>query len=637
MADEKQIKNCAIYTRKSNEDGMDGFSSLDSQRESAENYIRSQKHSGWVILPEHYDDGGYSGGNMERPALKRLLADVEAGKIDIILLYKMDRLSRSLLDFMKLTEILEQHNVSFVSVTQDINTSTSSGRMMLNILMTFGQFEREIVTERIRDSIAGAKRRGKYCGGVPPLGYDANPETKKLEINLKEAAIVREAFELYVKLGSGQDVIRILNEKGYRTMGWTSHKGRCHENKEFTPDSLYRLLNNAVYSGQVHHKGAFYAGEHKAIITPELWERSRQLLKKNAPVPAGVKRNSIASPFKGLLQCGYCGGSFGISYSQKNEHRYMYYICIKDEDRAERQCPLSRVPAGDLDRVILQQMSRIFKTPSMLVQAYSEVQKVEMKQKTALIARQQELEEKQKSIREKMNNSDKLAELREQFMEVNQLLNEVKSQLSGFGREFSSLDLVETCGSIETVWAELFPVERYRLAHLLFDRIILYADRIMLDVKTLGLKSLMRELKADESVTVSVLDDGQQKDVIRLTVPVVIRRRDRRKIIILPGESVDDTDSGGKVNEPGTLAQHLARAHAWMEILESGKVATVTKLAEKLNLDRSYVNKTLKLVNLSPEIQKTILEGKEPDSLTLKRLRHEIPDDWEEQKKVLLG
>ena len=294
----------------------------------------------------------------------------------------MDRLSRSLLDFMKLTELFEQYKVSFVSVTQDINTSTSSGRMMLNILMTFGQFEREIIAERIKDSVAGAKRRGKYCGGPPVLGYDVDPKNIKLIINPDEAAVVREAFILYTQYGSAKETAHRLNGMGYRTKAWTSRKNVHHGGEKFAVDTVYRLLNNPIYIGEVRHKDKSYPGEHEAIIDRQLWDLVHELMKENAPVAAGYRKNNITSPFKGLLRCGHCGGAFGISYARNNKknsdnRRYMYYLCIKDEDRAERRCPLARIPAGDIDRMILEQMARIIKTPSMLAMVYNELRAYE--------------------------------------------------------------------------------------------------------------------------------------------------------------------------------------------------------------------------------------------------------------------
>jgi len=629
---EKQIKRCVIYTRKSHEEGLDQeFNSLDAQRESAENYIKSQKDNGWRLLPERYDDGGFSGGTTERPALKRLMNDVEAGKIDIIVVYKLDRLSRSLLDFMNMADFFERHNVSFVSVTQEINTSTSAGRMMLNILMTFAQYEREVIAERIRDKIAGAKRRGKHCGGPPVLGYDANIDTKKLEINKEEAKIVREAFELYVKFGSAKDVARILNEKGYRTKAWITRKGGQHTGDEFCPKTIYRMVANVIYLGQVHHKDKIYDGEHEAIIDQALWEKARQIMDCNTRA-VGFRKNTINSPFKGLLKCGYCDDSLGITYTGSSGRRYLYYVCAKDEKRAVRECQLSRAPAGDVDRVILAQLGKIFRTPALLFQAYQETLKVDGELKKLLQTKQEKLKRELEKLREKIEQHPEDHALRNNFMESNRERTEVEEQLKMFDQEISCLDIVNAFSSIDVLWDELFPAERYRLVHLLIDRITLFEDKMIIDIKTAGMKSLVKELKVGEDVMVAVPAD-HEREIISLTVPLLIRRRHGRKVVLIPGTD-EYAAANGNIEEPSKLAKHLAKAHVWMEMIEKGEVANISQLAKRLGEDQSYIGKILKLVNLSPELQQAIIEGREPESLTMARLRKPFPEDWEEQKKV---
>ena len=627
---EIKIKRCAVYTRKSNEDGLEQeFNSLDSQRESAENYIKSQKDNGWQLLPEHYDDGGYSGGNTERPALKRLMADVKAGEIDIIVVYKMDRLSRSLLDFMNMAEFLEQHNVSFVSVTQDINTSTSSGRMMLNILMTFAQYEREVIAERIRDKIAGAKRRGKYCGGVPVLGYDVNSEMKKLVINPAEAKIVREAFTIYLRIGSSREVCRILNYKGYRSKSWISKKGKHHGGSKFNRKTIYRLLCNPIYAGMVRHNENTYAGEQEAIIDKKLWDKVQHLLRENSNTRPGDRRNPISSPFKGLMVCGYCGGSFGITYTKKKNRHYMYYTCIKDGFRAEKECPLGRFAAGDVDKIILRQLSRILKTPSMLMKLYGELQEREQEQRKELLVRQAELESGMQKIRKKFQIDGDISEVRQQFSELNNELSRIKNELKSLGDVYSTRDLVDTCDSIEAIWDELFPAERYNLAHQLIDKITLYTDHLIMDIKHHGLKSLISELKTDKNIEVY---QPENSEIIQLNVPVLVKRWNGRKLIVAPGEGKKELETGEC--EPCLLAQRLAQAHKWIGMLESGEYSTITQLAEAFGQDRSTLNKTLKMVNLAPEIQKRIVEGNPPESLTLSKFREELPEVWDEQEKM---
>ena len=263
----RETVRCAIYCRKSVEDGLEQeFNSLDAQRESGENYIASQKVNGWVCLPERYDDGGFSGGNTNRPALQKLIADIKDGKVDMVVVYKIDRLSRSIFDFGELQSVFDEYGVSFCSVTQEINTRTSSGRMMLNILMTFAQFEREILTERVRDKVSAAKKRGKHCGGYPVLGYDSDPITQKLHIDEAEAETVKFVFEEYLRTGSAKAVATTLELKGIRGKVWTTKKVVKHDGQKVNNQIIYRMLKNPLYIGRVPHKETSYPGEHQAII-----------------------------------------------------------------------------------------------------------------------------------------------------------------------------------------------------------------------------------------------------------------------------------------------------------------------------------------------------------------------------------
>ena len=323
---ETKLIRCAIYTRKSHEEGLEQeFNSLDAQRESAEAYIESQRMQGWRALPDCYDDGGFSGGNMERPGLQRLLADVDAGKVDAIVVYKIDRLSRSLLDFMKMIERFNQTGVSFVSVTQHFNTTDPTGRMFLGILITFAQYEREVIAERIRDKVAAAKRRGKYCGGPAILGYDVDREKKKLLVNPEEAPLIQH---------------------------------------------IYRLLGNRTYRGEVVHKGKGYPGEHEAIVSKGLWEKVQAVLSENTRARQTKAKTKIISPLQGVVRCGHCDGAMGLTYTQKGPRRYTYYHCAKDAKRAVRRCRLKRVPAGDIEKVVLEQLSAVFRTPTLMSQTY---------------------------------------------------------------------------------------------------------------------------------------------------------------------------------------------------------------------------------------------------------------------------
>jgi site-specific DNA recombinase len=246
---------CAIYTRKSTEEGLDSdFNSLDAQREAAEAYIHSQTHAGWTCLPQHYADGGYTGSNLDRPALQRLLTDIQAGQIDCVVTHRVDRLSRSLLDFAKLMEVFEQHHVAFVSVTQHFHSGTSMGRLVLNVLLSFAQFERELIAERTRDKMAAARRKGKWAGGVPILGYDVDARSKKLVVNEAEAARLRTIFELYLEYRSLLAVVEDLNWRGWCTKQTQTREGHLRGGRPFTKNSVYQLLTNVTYLGQVRYK-----------------------------------------------------------------------------------------------------------------------------------------------------------------------------------------------------------------------------------------------------------------------------------------------------------------------------------------------------------------------------------------------
>ena len=266
---------CGIYTRTSSEEGLNQeFNSLDAQRECGEAYIRSQRQAGWTLLPARYDDGGFTGANLQRPALERLLADMRAGTIDCVVLYKVDRLSRSLFDFARLMRMFEEQGVSFVSVTQQFNSSTPMGRLTLHVLLSFAEFERDLVSERTRDKKGAARRKGKWMGGTPMLGYDVDGQSR-LQVNEAEAAQVREIFALFVGHGSLEDTLAEMERRGWRRKPWRTRQGKEKGGRAFDRGSLARLLSNVVYRGQVQYKGKLYRGEQSAIIELEMWKQVR--------------------------------------------------------------------------------------------------------------------------------------------------------------------------------------------------------------------------------------------------------------------------------------------------------------------------------------------------------------------------
>jgi len=343
----EKLLRCAVYTRKSTEDGLEQeFNSLDAQYEACAAYAMSQRHEGWVLVKDRYDDGGFSGGNMGRPGLKRLLADVEAGKVDIILLYKIDRLTRSLADFSKIVEVLDKAEASFVSITQSFNTTTSMGRLTLNMLLSFAQFEREVTGERIRDKIAASKKKGLWMGGPVPLGYEVRD--RKLVINEAEAQQVRHIMRRYLALGSVPALAEELCADGYRTKvqrrSSGPHKGGCL----YRRGTLYHLLANRIYSGFIVHKGKAYPGEHEAIVGEELWDAVQARLADNACGSSRRLKHQQPSLLTGKVIDGE-GRQMSPSHATKSKRRYRYYVTRSDQLEGTRAW---RVSAHDLEQLV---------------------------------------------------------------------------------------------------------------------------------------------------------------------------------------------------------------------------------------------------------------------------------------------
>lgn len=320
----KTMTRCAVYTRKSSEEGLEqSFNSLHAQREACEAFILSQRHKGWSVVATAYDDGGFSGGTMERPALKALLADIAAGNVDVVVVYKIDRLTRSLFDFAKIVETFDAHKVSFVSVTQSFNTTTSMGRLTLNVLLSFAQFEREVTGERIRDKFAASKKRGMWMGGNIPLGYDL--KDRKLVINKKEAETILTIFRLYAEFGTVLRMKAEVDRLKLRTKLHESESGAARGGLPFRAGHLYTILGNPLYRGDVKHKGAVYAGDHEAIIDQSLWDKVQAQFVSNTAVRRSGKSLKDPSLLAGLLFDGE-GNRMTPSHAVKSGKRYRYYV-----------------------------------------------------------------------------------------------------------------------------------------------------------------------------------------------------------------------------------------------------------------------------------------------------------------------
>jgi len=473
---------CAIYTRESTEEGLDQeFNSLDAQREAAEAYIASQKHEGWVCLPDAYDDGGFSGGTMERPALRRLLTDIEAGRIDCVVVYKVDRLSRSLLDFARMMSVLDEHKVSFVSVTQQFNTTSSMGRLTLNILLSFAQFEREIIAERTHDKMSAARRKGKWVGGMPILGYDVDPKGGRLLVN--EAERVRTIFDLYVEKGSLIETLREINQRRWTTKRWVTKDGRARGGSPFDKNGLFYLLTRMTYIGKVDYDGSIYLGEHPPIVDEVVWQKVQRLLKRNGRAGGREARNKYGALLRGLLWCRPCGCAMSHSYSQRGERRYRYYVCGRAQKQGWATCPTKSLPAGEIERFVVERIRSIGTDPKLLAEVVRKARADVQERADGLAQDRHELERELKRYAtevkrivgeggRKSTAVSRLADLQQQTTIAEQRLAEIHAQEVALEREqIDESDLGAALKTFDPIWESLSPREQARVVHLLVERV----------------------------------------------------------------------------------------------------------------------------------------------------------------------
>lgn len=419
---------CAVYTRKSSEEGLEQeFNSLHAQREACEAYIASQRSEGWVLVRDHYDDGGVSGGTLERMGLKRLMVDIEDGLVDVVVVYKIDRLSRSLADFAKLVEVFDRNGVTFVSVTQSFNTTTSMRRLTLNILLSFAQFEREVTAERIRDKVAASRRKGMWMGGVPPFGYRV--ENRKLLVDETAAAHVRWIFARFIEIGSCTVLAQEVEAKGLRTS-----RGNRIDKKY-----LYRMLSNRAYIGEAVHKGDSYPGEHDAIIDRSTWDKVHLILKESPRARGTRTRAQTPALLKDLVFGPDCA-AFSPTHTRKHGRLYRYYVSQSVLKFGKGACPIGRVPAGDLEVAVVNELRAVFRQPEIIARTWT-------------AARAHDASIKQ-------------------------------------------LDATEALRRLDPLWDELFPAEQARIVGLLVERVDIREEGLDVQLRVDGLAGLANELHA---------------------------------------------------------------------------------------------------------------------------------------------
>lgn len=510
---------CAIYTRKSSEEGLEQeFNSLDAQRESGELYIASMKHEGWTCNPEKYDDGGYTGGNTDRPALQRLLKDISEGRIDTVLVYKVDRLSRSLMDFARMMELFEKHRISFVSVTQQFNTTHSMGRLTLNILLSFAQFERELVSERTRDKIAGARRRGKWAGGRPILGYDV--VASKLIVNEAEAVRVRALFELYIDQESLLKTASEANRRGWRTKAWTTSGNQTMGGVLWDKGNTRNLLCNVAYLGKVRHHENVYEGEQAAIVDEVLFRRVQEVLANNAINGGSEVQNKHGALLKNILRCAACDRAMGHTYTlKKGRLAYRYYKCQAAQKGGRDRCPHGSVPAEQIELFVVEQLRGVMRDPELLARTLDQARQGHQERLAALAADEAALAREARGLTEQARvtretivegggahaaaraggHAARLAELTDELGDVERQLAAVRSESEELRAELPTKSEVDSAlTDFDGAWGTLTPRERANAVRLLVKTVAYdgAASKVRIEFHPSGLRSLPKAAEA---------------------------------------------------------------------------------------------------------------------------------------------
>src|SRR5579872_492514 len=576
--DPKSVVRCAIYTRKSSEEGLEqSFNSLDAQREACEAFITSQRQEGWRALSAHYDDGGFSGGNMDRPALKRLLEDVEAHKVDTIVVYKVDRLTRSLADFAKIVEAFDARGVSFVSVTQQFNTTSSMGRLTLNVLLSFAQFEREVTGERIRDKIAASKKKGMWMGGTIPLGYDV--KERKLIVNPEEAKFVRRLFNLYLELGSVSQVKLRLDKEKIRTKIRVSALGNRSGGTTYSRGGLYKLLENKLYLGEISHRGQCHQGEHEAIVPRDLWEKVQKQLQSDNQGGRNGLRTNLPSLLVGLVQDSN-GRRFTPSHTVKNGKRYRYYVCQRTNDAPHKSQKALRIAAQELEKLVCLRLQSFLKSPGDLLDALS------LASETSV--RPQEILE-------------------------------------------TALELSEHCVSLRA--------EERSFVRKVIQRVVVHSNKIIVRVSRKRLSTALTgsfapfdaEILKEDSSNPMNNDREPQNDAIRLEIDAQVTRCGMEMRLVVAPKHAELTDRQA-IN---SLIKAVARGHQLAEWVRAGEVSDQRSIARRLGVTERYAARVLECGYLAPDIVEAILDGRQPANLSFDKLTRRLPIDWNSQRRIL--
>ncbi len=479
----KQTIRCAIYTRKSSEEGLEqAFNSLDAQRDAGEAYVASLRGEGWVALSDRYDDGGYSGGSMDhRPALRRLLQDIKVHKVDCVVVYKVDRLSRSLLDFARLMGLFNEQGVSFASVTERFSSSDPVGKLTLHLLMTFSEFERSLAVQRTRDKVHAARGRGKFTGGTPILGF--NVRDGRLVVDEEEAARVRRIFRLYEERQSLTRVVEELSQLGWTTKSWIRKDGTARLGRPFDKPSLLRLLRNPLYSGRTRCNGSLVAGEHRAIVDEATWNRANTHLRHNGATGGKAVRNKHGALLRGLLFCGACGYAMTHSFTKKGDVLYRYYVCVNRLKKGAHACPGGKVSAHQAERQVVDRIREIGRDPELVAETVRQV-RIQLAEKRKLLETERrqlarDLGHQKAALKRLLGRASGNGDLADRVAEVQGRIRTVDSRQAAIGQEIAAAkgreidehDVARALEAFGPVWESLWPTERSRILGLLVEGI----------------------------------------------------------------------------------------------------------------------------------------------------------------------
>ncbi len=567
---------CAIYTRKSHEDGLDqDFNSLHAQREAGEAFILSQKHEGWTALANHYDDGAFSGATLERPALQQLLDDIRSNKVDVVVVYKVDRLTRSLADFAKIVEVFDESDASFVSVTQQFNTTTSMGRLTLNVLLSFAQFEREVTGERIRDKIAASKKKGMWMGGLPPLGYDVRD--RKLVVNKAEAKTVRHIFRRYLDLGSVSVLRQVLAAEGVVSKVRTFSDGRDRGGKPIARGALYHMLQNPIYRGQIVHKDKSYPGDHAAIVDAELWARVQAMLATNRVDRRNGTGAKSPSLLTGLLFDDQ-GHRLTPSHAVKNGRRYRYYVSQPLVTTRRAEAPAGRrVPAHEIESIVTDRIMNMLRDSASVMDAID------------------------------LTVTDPVDQKR----------------------------LLDRAASLANTWDARSAEQRRGFLRAVLLRVDLMAREIVIHLSPTGLiESLQLGSDHGQSDKPSCEQPRSATEVpLTLSVPAQLKRTgmEMRMVVAAPNRL------GRKAEPDPGIVRLITKAHLFRDKLLKADRRRLRDVAAAEGISPSYFTRVLRLAFLSPVVTRALLSGDHPPELSALKLERgsRLSIDWAEQGKVL--